>query len=130
MPSPVWTRSSLVTWAPCRRIFASRLSTAFATRCGESDRRPTAVELPPEIPSADPSPLDRAVEHETYDHYRRAMSRLKPRERELVIARVEAQWSVTEIAEHFGFNTADGARMAVNRAMQRLSAVMREERGS
>ena len=58
------------------------------------------------------------------------MSRLKPRERELVIARVEAQWSVTEIAEHFGFHTADGARMAVNRAMQRLSAVMREERGS
>ena len=93
-------------------------------------RRPTAVELPPEIPSADPSPLDRAVERETYDHYRRAMSRLKPREREFVIARVEAQWSVPEIAEHFGFKTADGARMAVNRAMQRLSAVMREERES
>jgi RNA polymerase sigma-70 factor, ECF subfamily len=89
-------------------------------------RRPAAVELPPEIPSTDPSPLDQALEHETYDRYRHAMNRLKPRERELVIARVEAQWSAAEIAEHFGFNTVDGARMAVNRAMQRLSAEMRE----
>ncbi len=55
------------------------------------------------------------------------MGRLKPRERELVIARVEAQWSVAEIAEQFGFNTPDGARMAVNRAVQRLGAVMRNE---
>ncbi len=90
-------------------------------------RRPAAVELPPDFPSEDPSPLDQALENETYDHYRAAMSRLKPRERELVIARIEAQWSVAEIAEHFGFNTPDAARMAVNRAVQRLGAVMREE---
>ena len=55
------------------------------------------------------------------------MSGLKPRERELVIARVEAQWTAPEIAEHFGFNTVDGARMAVNRAMQRLGAAMKEQ---
>ena len=90
-------------------------------------RRPAAVELPPEVASDDPSPLDQALEHETYDHYRTAMSQLKPRERELVIARVEAHWSVAEIAEHFGFNTPDGARMAVNRAVQRLGAVMKKE---
>ena len=49
------------------------------------------------------------------------MNGLKPRERELVIARVEAQWTTPEIAEHFEFKTVDGARMAVNRAMQRLA---------
>ena len=32
-----------------------------------------------------------------------------------------------EIAEHFGFNTVDGARMAVNRAMQRLGAAMKAQ---
>jgi len=52
------------------------------------------------------------------------MSQLKPKERELVIARVEAQWTTPEIAEHFGFTTVDAARMAVNRAVERLGAVM------
>jgi hypothetical protein len=44
-----------------------------------------------------------------------------------VIARVEAQWTAPEIAEYFGFNSVDGARMAVNRAMQRLGVAMKEQ---
>ena len=36
--------------------------------------------------------------------------------------------SFEEIAEHFGFNTVDGARMAVNRAMQRLGIAMKEQK--
>jgi RNA polymerase sigma-70 factor (ECF subfamily) len=87
-------------------------------------RRPTAVELSPEWPSDEPSPLDHAVEHESYDRYRAALNTLKPRERELVIARVEAQWSLTEIAEHFGFNTVDAARMAVYRAARHLRGAL------
>jgi len=90
-------------------------------------RRPTAVELPPEIPSDDPSPLDQALEHESYERYRSALTGLKPRERELVIARVEAQWSLSEIADHFGFNTVDAARMAVRRAAERLGAALRDQ---
>jgi RNA polymerase sigma-70 factor (ECF subfamily) len=91
-------------------------------------RRPASVELPPECASDEPSPLDVAVRNETYDRYRSAMSRLKPRERELVITRVEAQWSASEIADRFGFNTVDAARMAVSRALDRLAAAMREDR--
>ncbi len=90
-------------------------------------RRPALVELPPDFASDEPSPLDQTLQNETYDHYRAAINQLKPRERELVIARVEAQWNVAEIAEHFGFNTVDAARMAVARAVQRLGAVMRKE---
>ena len=90
-------------------------------------RRPAVVELPPDFASDEPSPLDQTLQNETYDHYREAINQLKPRERELVIARVEAQWNVAEIAEHFGFNTVDGARMAISRAVQRLGAVMRKE---
>ena len=90
-------------------------------------RRPVSVELPAEHPSDDPSPLDQTIERESYERYRSALNILKPRERELVIARVEAQWSLAEITEHFGFNTVDAARMAVNRAVQRLSAELRKE---
>lgn len=90
-------------------------------------RRPTSVELPEDFKSEEPSPEEHAIHQQTYDRYRTAIDTLKPRERELVIARVEAQWSTPEIAEHFGFNTVDGARMAVNRAMQRLGAAMKEQ---
>ena len=90
-------------------------------------RRPAAVELPPDVPSDDPSPLDQALEHESYERYRSALTGLKPRERELVIARVEAQWSLSEIADHFGFNTVDAARMAVRRAAERLGAALRDQ---
>lgn len=90
-------------------------------------RRPTSVELPEDFKSEEPSPEEHAIHQQTYDRYRTAIDTLKPRERELVIAHVEAQWSTPEIAEHFGFNTVDGARMAVNRAMQRLGAAMKEQ---
>jgi RNA polymerase sigma factor (sigma-70 family) len=90
-------------------------------------RRPTTVELPDDFASEEPSPLEQAIHEQAYARYREAINALKPKERELVIARVEAQWTAPEIAEHFGFNTVDGARMAVNRAMQRLVVAMKEQ---
>ena len=90
-------------------------------------RRPVAVELPAEVASDDPSPLDLALKEETYERYRTALNGLKPRERELVIARLEAQWSIAEIAEHFAFRSVDAARMAVSRAVQRLGSLMDQE---
>jgi RNA polymerase sigma-70 factor (ECF subfamily) len=90
-------------------------------------RRPTPVELPEDYKSEDPSPEEHAIHEETYSRYRAALDTLRPRERELVIARVEAQWTAPEIAEYFGFNSVDGARMAVNRAMQRLGVAMKEQ---
>jgi RNA polymerase sigma factor (sigma-70 family) len=83
-------------------------------------RRPASVELIDE-PAADaPSPLELTIQAESYEQYRSALDRLSTRDRELVVARMEAQWSLAEIAEHFGIPTADAARMAVNRALQRL----------
>ena len=88
-------------------------------------RRPVAVEFPDDIASEAPSPAEQSIHEQTYAQYHAAMDTLKPRERELVIARVEAQWSAPEIAQYFGFNTVDAARMAVNRAMQRLGVAMK-----
>jgi RNA polymerase sigma-70 factor (ECF subfamily) len=83
-------------------------------------RHPTPCELPADMPSDTPSPLERAVEAEAVGRYQQALGTLSVRDRQLVVARIEAQWSHDEIARHFGMPTADAARMAVSRALRRL----------
>jgi DNA-directed RNA polymerase specialized sigma24 family protein len=39
----------------------------------------------------------------------------------MIVARVEVQWSLAEIAHRFGMRTVDAARMAVSRAVKRLT---------
>lgn len=87
-------------------------------------RHPANVELPEEHPSDRTSPLESAIEAESYERYRQALAQLKARDREMVVARVEAQWSLSEIAHRFGMPSVDAARMAVTRALKRLSTNM------
>lgn len=84
-------------------------------------RRPMVVELPDEQPGDDTSPLEATIKQEAYQRYRDALVELAPRDREMIVARVEAQWSLPEIAQRFGMRTVDAARMAVSRALQRLT---------
>jgi RNA polymerase sigma-70 factor (ECF subfamily) len=84
-------------------------------------RHPAAEELPPDHPGDATSPLEKAIQTESYERYRAALELLKHRDREMVVARVEAQWSLSEIAQRFGLRTVDAARMAVSRAIRRLS---------
>jgi RNA polymerase sigma factor (sigma-70 family) len=84
-------------------------------------RRPAPVELPEDQPGDLTSPLELAIQTQAYERYREALTTLTPRERELIVARIEIQWSLTEIAQHFGMRTVDGARMAVTRAVKRLT---------
>lgn len=83
-------------------------------------RHPIPIELPPDMASEEPSPLERAVESEAVSRYHEALVALSPRDRQLVVARIEAQWTHHEIARHFGMPTPDAARMAVSRALKRL----------
>ena len=83
-------------------------------------RHPTPAELPEDLASELPSPLEEAVRAEAYDRYRAVLVQLSPRDREMVVARIEAQWSLGEIAQRFNMRTVDGARMAVTRALRRL----------
>jgi RNA polymerase sigma-70 factor (ECF subfamily) len=87
-------------------------------------RRPAALELPPDHPGDLTSPLEFAIQTESYERYRKALETLNPRHRELIVARVEMQWSLTEIAQRLGMRTVDAARMAVSRALKRLSSEM------
>ena len=84
-------------------------------------RHPTPVELPMDLVSDHTSPLEIAVQSEAYQQYREALGGLGHRDRELVVARIEAQWSVAEIAKRFEMPTTDAARMAVGRAIKRLT---------
>jgi RNA polymerase sigma-70 factor, ECF subfamily len=83
-------------------------------------RHPTPAELPEDLASEMPSPLEEAVRAEAYDRYRAVLVQLSPRDREMVVARIEAQWNLAEIAQRFNMRTVDGARMAVTRALRRL----------
>ena len=83
-------------------------------------RHPTPTELPPDMPSEEPSPLERAVEAEAVSRYHDWLATLGTRDRQLVVARIEAQWTHDEIARHFSMPTPDAARMAVSRALRRL----------
>ena len=85
-------------------------------------RHPTPVDLPDDLASEIPSPLEEAVRAEAYDRYRAVLVQLSPRDREMIVARIEAQWNLGEIAQRFNMRTVDGARMAVTRALRRLMA--------
>ena len=85
-------------------------------------RRPEAVELTIDPPSDDTSPLEAVIREEAYERYRAALERLRTRDREMVVARIEVQWSIPEIAHRFGMASVDAARVAVCRSLKRLTA--------
>ena len=90
-------------------------------------RRPEAVELTTEPTSDDTSPLEAVIRDEAYERYRAALGKLRTRDREMVVARVEVQWSIQEIAHRFGMASVDAARVAVSRSLKRLTAHLRTE---
>jgi RNA polymerase sigma-70 factor (ECF subfamily) len=83
-------------------------------------RHPASCELPDDMASEEPSPEEQAVKAEAVSRYHEALGALISRDRQLVVARIEAQWSYDEIATHFALSTPDAARMAVARALRRL----------
>ena len=85
-------------------------------------RQPPPLELPEDHPCDRSSPEEEAIRAEAYEHYRDAVARLAPKDRALIVARIEMQWSLAEIAHRLGMPSVDAARMAVNRAVKRLSA--------
>ena len=84
-------------------------------------RNPAPDELPEDLASDLTSPLEAAVQSEAYERYRDALTQLNPRDREMIVARIEAQWSLAEIAQRFSMRTPDAARMAISRALRKLT---------
>lgn len=73
-----------------------------------------------------PSPLDEVIGLEAVDRYESALARLKPAEREMIVARIEMDQTYQEIAVFTGKSSADAARMAVKRSIEKLARLMGE----
>ncbi len=71
-----------------------------------------------------PSPLDEAVAHQTESRYRNALTRLRPTDRRLVVARVELGYSLDQLAFMTNRPRVDTARVALRRALERLAREM------
>ena len=80
--------------------------------------------LDSQMPDDGTSPLDRAIANESLERYDAGLEKLRPQDRDAVVARLELGLSYGEIAERLGKPTAEAARMAVVRAIERLTAVM------
>jgi RNA polymerase sigma factor (sigma-70 family) len=90
-----------------------------------SKRAPTPVELDENAGDPSASPLDMAIGEEAVERYEAALARLRPEEREAIVARVELDGSYQDVAVALGKPSVDAARMAVSRALLRLADEMR-----
>ena len=74
-----------------------------------------------------PSPLERAVGREGVERYEAALAKLRPIDREAIIARVELQQSYEEVAIALRKPNANAARVTVARAIRNLVKAMADE---
>ncbi len=92
--------------------------------------RPTAAQLPNEMRCPRPTPFDQVMESDSYRQYRRALGKLSPKSRSLLIARIEWHWTVHDIALRFKMPSENAVRTALWRAARHLSRVMNEPSGA
>jgi RNA polymerase sigma factor (sigma-70 family) len=104
------------------------LRQAIVNRIRDEVRRTkrSPVETPLDDNAADhaASPLEKAIGAEALERYEAALARLRPEEREAIVARVEMDGSYQEVAQALGKPSPDAARMAVSRALLRLAEEM------
>jgi len=104
------------------------LRQALVNRVRDEVRRVGRHAIPDAIvdehPDVSASPLEEAIGREALERYEGALHRLRPDEREVIIARVELGQSYQQIAAGHGKASADAARMAVSRALVRLAEEM------
>jgi RNA polymerase sigma-70 factor (ECF subfamily) len=84
--------------------------------------------LDSDIAGHEHSPLDLAIGLETLERFEAALERLRPEERDLIIARIEMGLPHIEIAAMFDKPSVAAAHMALSRALVRLAEEMAHER--
>ena len=88
-------------------------------------RRGVMRELPADVAGSERSPLDAAVAAETTERYKAALMRLSSSDRELIVGRFELGFTYEQLALAFDRSSPDSARMAVQRALMRLTGELR-----
>jgi len=107
--------------------FQAFLRTALLNRIRDeirrAHRRPTDV-LASDRPADGPSPIEEAIGSEALARYEAALQRLRPTDREAIIARIELGLPYTEVAEALGKPSVAAAHVAVSRALLKLAKEM------
>jgi RNA polymerase sigma-70 factor (ECF subfamily) len=88
-------------------------------------RRGAPAALDSQAEDLAPSPLEHAIGRQATERYEQALSRLRPEDREAIIARVEMGYSYDELAQILGKPSISAARKAAERALVRLVAEMK-----
>jgi RNA polymerase sigma-70 factor (ECF subfamily) len=85
-------------------------------------RRPLAASLDAvDVPVDTASPLDEFLSAEERARYLSALAELQPEDRDAIVGRFELGYSFEQLSAALGKPSADAARMAVRRAVVRLS---------
>ena len=71
-----------------------------------------------------PTPLEQALGRERVERYEKALSSLRPSDREAIVARFELGFTHQEVARELGLPSADAARVKARRALERLAEAM------
>jgi RNA polymerase sigma factor (sigma-70 family) len=90
-------------------------------------RAPAMLDLDDVRLDAKESPLEEAIGREALARYESALARLRPDEREAIIARIEMDYSYEEMAQALDKPSAEAARKAARRALLRLAEEMKRE---
>lgn len=89
----------------------------------DSGRRGIREEFGEHLQDSMPSPLEAAITREKLDRFLRALQRLTPGDRQVIVWRIELGYGVDEIATRLGKSKA-AAGMSVTRAMARLAKAL------
>jgi RNA polymerase sigma-70 factor (ECF subfamily) len=106
-----------------RQVLLNRIRMEFR----KAGRRPVAVALDDEQLDSAPSPLEQAIGREGVQRYEAALERLRPKEREAIIARFELGMSYQELADALEKSSIEAARKVTERAVRRLIEEMAGE---
>lgn len=87
-------------------------------------RRPGNAALDSQKPDSAASPLEEAIGRQAVERYEKALQRLRPEDREAIIARIEMGFTHEELATLLKKPSANAARMALERALVRLASEM------
>ena len=108
--------------------FRQILRNLIVDKVRAADRAPRTATLDDRHVDDTLSPLERALDREKVQLYEAALQRLKPRDAELIILRVEQQADYEEIVAYLGLPSANAARVAMRRALLRLAHQMSSAR--
>jgi len=90
--------------------------------------RKSAGEVPVDLVSTAPSPLDNVIGADLLDRYEQGMATLDLEDQRLLHLRIELEFEYDEIAAMIGRPSRDAARVAFQRALTRLAEAMRHDR--